>query len=252
MPKLVTCVCDDTLQLFHVSSLPVCFLPVGVRTFRVSESDDLHARGDDRLHGQSRAEQMRVCAHEWQSPDLFELSLKKVCCAAHRTSNHSPPGECCTSHSPSCCVTLCAFTTLLTQSPRGSQLVGVYTGTQLVSLWDKLPDEIALARFLWVAMCDSKATLTVVPTVCRRWRALCGDTRGVRLDFLFLPARARLRREEAAGDATVVASLVGIATLFRHIVEWNLISGASPGFPVCLFVWFQVPAVTCSLIAALN
>jgi hypothetical protein len=50
-------------------------------------------------------------------------------------------------------------------------------------LTESLPDEMLLAVFELVALLDPKAMMTVVHAVCRRWRAVCGDTPGVRLDF---------------------------------------------------------------------
>jgi len=100
------------------------------------------------------------------------------------------------------------------KSPRGA----------LLSSWDNLPDEIVLMIFAWIAMWDCKAMLTVVPTVCRRWRALCGDTKGVRLDLTFLPLRAKLFGVclDAVTVSALVASLAALATRFKHIVSWNL------------------------------
>jgi hypothetical protein len=100
------------------------------------------------------------------------------------------------------------------KSPRGA----------LVSSWDNLPDEIVLMIFAWIAMGDCKAMLTVVPAVCRRWRALCGDTKGVQLDLTFLPSRAKLCSEDldAVVVSALVASLAALTTRFKHIVSWDL------------------------------
>ena len=95
----------------------------------------------------------------------------------------------------------------------------------LVSSWDNLPDEIVWMIFAWIAMGDCKAMLTVVPAVCRRWRALCGDTKGVRLDLTFLPSRAKLCSVslDVAGvrAPALVASLAALTTRFKHIVSLN-------------------------------
>ena len=66
--------------------------------------------------------------------------------------------------------------------------------------------------------------LTAVPFVCRRWRALCGDTKGVRLDLTFLPPRAKLRSAglDAVVVSALVASLAALTTRFKHVVSWNL------------------------------
>jgi hypothetical protein len=94
----------------------------------------------------------------------------------------------------------------------------------LVSSWDNLPDEIVLIIFAWIAMGDCEAMLTAVPFVCRRWRALCGDTKGVRLDLTFLPPRAKLCSAgvDAAVVSALVASLASLTTRFKHVVSWNL------------------------------
>jgi hypothetical protein len=103
----------------------------------------------------------------------------------------------------------------------------------LVSSWEYLPDEIVLIIFAWVAMGDCKAMLTAVPFVCRRWRALCGDTKGVRLDLTFLPPRAKLCSVglDAAVVSALVASLAALTTRFKHVVSWNLkrVLGHEPG-----------------------
>jgi F-box/leucine-rich repeat protein 17 len=90
--------------------------------------------------------------------------------------------------------------------------------------FDRLPDEIVLAVFSWVALLDPKVMLTGVHAVCRRWRQLCGDTHGVRFDFTFLPPYAKLwcPPMNAAAEATMVASLSALAGRFKHVVEVNL------------------------------
>jgi hypothetical protein len=102
-----------------------------------------------------------------------------------------------------------------------------------VSSWDNLPDEIVLIIFVWIAMGDSKAMLTAVPFVCRRWRALCGDNKGVRLDLTFLPQHAKLCRAslDAAVVSVLVASLAALTIRFKHVVSWNLkrVLGHEPG-----------------------
>jgi hypothetical protein len=86
-----------------------------------------------------------------------------------------------------------------------------------VSSWDNLPDEIVWMIFAWIAMGDSQAMLTVVPAVCRRWRALCGDTKGVRLDMTFLPSRAKLCSVGLDVAGVRVPALVASSTLCRGI-----------------------------------
>jgi hypothetical protein len=92
----------------------------------------------------------------------------------------------------------------------------------LESSFDRLPDEMLLKVLAWVALLDPKTMMTVVHAVCRRWRQLCGDTHGVRLDFTFLPRNARLRGDlvDAAAEEAMVASLT--AGRFKHVVECNL------------------------------
>ena len=93
-----------------------------------------------------------------------------------------------------------------------------------MSSWASLPDEIVWMIFAWIAMGDCKAMLTAVPFVCRRWRVLCGDTKGVRLDLTFLSPHAKLCSEglDAAVASALVASLASLTTLFKHVVSWNL------------------------------
>jgi hypothetical protein len=99
----------------------------------------------------------------------------------------------------------------------------------LESSFDRLPDEMLLKVLAWVALLDPKTMMTVVHAVCRRWRQLCGDTHGVRLDFrnfynTFLPWKARLRGDlvDAAAEGAMVASLTALAGRFKHVVECNL------------------------------
>jgi hypothetical protein len=95
------------------------------------------------------------------------------------------------------------------------------------SQFDTLPDEMVLAVFMWVALLHPKTMLTVVHAVCRRWGQLCGDTQDVRLDFRFLPKRAKLRFAEMdapvrPAEAAMVASLARLAGRFKHVVQCNL------------------------------
>jgi hypothetical protein len=92
------------------------------------------------------------------------------------------------------------------------------------SFWNKLQDDVVLAIFAWVALQDPKAMLTAVPAVCRRWRALCWDTRDVRFDLTFLPPQAKLRQRSlgAADGSALVASLAALAPRFKHVVECNM------------------------------
>jgi hypothetical protein len=88
----------------------------------------------------------------------------------------------------------------------------------LASSWDNLPDEIVLMIFAWIAMGNCEAMLTAVPFVCHRWRALCGDTKGVRLDLTFLPQHAKLCSAgvDAAVVSALVASLAALTTESAH------------------------------------
>ena len=64
--------------------------------------------------------------------------------------------------------------------------------------FEVLPDELLQLIF---ALVDTKTLLTTVPAVCRRWRAVCGQTRNVHdLDFIVEirlsdPARAQKREQ---------------------------------------------------------
>jgi hypothetical protein len=91
-----------------------------------------------------------------------------------------------------------------------------------VCWFDKLPDEIVPLVFKWL---DPKTMMTVVHAVCLRWRLLCRDTQGVRLDFTFLPENANLRLPpmDVATEAAVVASLAALANRFKHVVECDLV-----------------------------
>jgi hypothetical protein len=112
-----------------------------------------------------------------------------------------------------------------------------------VNMFDTLPDEIMLEVFKWVALLDPETMMTVVHAVCRRWQTLCGDTRGVRLDFRFLPPIAKLRsasgtleepehptrrwisvHDVALWEEQVykVASIFGLRCRFKDVVEIKL------------------------------
>ena len=96
----------------------------------------------------------------------------------------------------------------------------------LENRFDRLPDEIVLAVFMLVAAVDPQSMMTTVHAVCRRWRRLCGDTVGVRLDFAFLVDMHRPKMSvppvDAAAEDDMVAALAGLARRFKHVVEINL------------------------------
>jgi hypothetical protein len=96
----------------------------------------------------------------------------------------------------------------------------------LENRFDRLPDEIVLAVFMLVAAVDPQSMMTTVHAVCRRWRRLCGDTLGVRLDFAFLVDMHRPKMSvppvDAAAEDDMVAALAGLARRFKPVVEINL------------------------------
>jgi F-box/leucine-rich repeat protein 17 len=77
---------------------------------------------------------------------------------------------------------------------------------------DDLPDEI-LVRVFYYLGCDTKTLFTRVPAVCRRWRQVCCDTRGVHLDFRLL--RKEVRHSDVECDVPTVTALTA---RFKHIV----------------------------------
>jgi hypothetical protein len=83
--------------------------------------------------------------------------------------------------------------------------------------FDALPDELVLHIFFFL---NSRSLLGAAASVCRRWRALCGDTREVFLDLTFLGTRAPLRRRPSAAAADAIGRL---ARRFRHVVAADLL-----------------------------
>ena len=98
-------------------------------------------------------------------------------------------------------------------------------GTHLVAnQFDRLPDEILLAIFRWVATLEPCSLMMMVPAVCRRWRRLSGETLGVRLDFTFLADMDRpfAPPEDSTVEDRMVELLAGLARRFKHVVEIDL------------------------------
>jgi hypothetical protein len=86
-----------------------------------------------------------------------------------------------------------------------------------------LPSELLWQIF---SELDTPTLLLVVPRVCRRWRAVCGDTPRVRIDLTFFTQSIALKRDPAdTTGAGVAAALMG---RFRNVVS-VYISGQGDG-----------------------
>jgi hypothetical protein len=80
---------------------------------------------------------------------------------------------------------------LLSRSPHEIGEMANTTVTHAAAAFDTMPDDLLWQIFTRV---DSKTLMTVVPRVCRRWRALCGDTPSVRVDLSTLSEKTAMRR----------------------------------------------------------
>ena len=79
----------------------------------------------------------------------------------------------------------------------------------------RLPDELLQMIF---SRLDTETLLTAVPAVCRRWRAVYGQTRNVNLNFLFVRRRAAVRVDDESG----ARMLCEIVKRMAHVVGLNL------------------------------
>jgi len=66
---------------------------------------------------------------------------------------------------------------------------------------DMLPDELLM---IVLGLVDTRSLLTSVAAVCTRWRRLCRDVRGIRLDIGFLKDHPRVRDDDGASILTVL------------------------------------------------
>jgi hypothetical protein len=66
---------------------------------------------------------------------------------------------------------------------------------------DMLPDELLI---IVLGLVDTRSLLTAVTAVCTRWRRLCREVRGIRLDLGFLAHHPRVQGD---GGASILAVL---------------------------------------------
>ena len=77
------------------------------------------------------------------------------------------------------------------------------------SVVDTLPVELLLHVFEHL---DTKTLMVVVPGVCRRWRAVCGDTPRVCADLSFLPRSLRMAPPPGARQLRPSSPLLGLSS----------------------------------------
>jgi hypothetical protein len=78
---------------------------------------------------------------------------------------------------------------------------------------DTLPDELLLHVFVFL---DTKSLMTAISGVCRRWRALHGDTPRVRVDLSFAPP-SLLRSPPSRRPAPPLMGLTKALARFKHV-----------------------------------
>ena len=82
---------------------------------------------------------------------------------------------------------------------------------------ERLPDELLLMIFEMLSR-DTKTLMTVVPAVCRRWRAVYVHTRNVHLDFDSALSQARVRLRSGDLGARMLSEIV---KRMVHVVVLN-------------------------------
>jgi hypothetical protein len=113
----------------------------------------------------------------------------------------------------------------------------VVVGPMGTTTVNALPNELLLRIFTFLGWYDctegSRTLITSVHGVCRRWRALCGDTPKVHLD---MRVRDGAPLEQHKNDAVGTRMAVMLARRFKHVVSIVCGSGSNSDLVVAALV----------------